>query len=317
MWGVLVHIPDGMLDSKTWITTWAGSAGVLGFAVREVRRRLTDSRLVLMAVLAALIFALQMLNFPVAGGTSGHFAGGAAAAIILGPWPAVLVMSCVLIVQALMFADGGITALGANMVNMAIVGPFIGWWLYTMLTRASASRGRRTVAAFASAWAGCFSAALSAGLMLWISGRVPLGAALGAMGFWHAIIGVGEGLITAGLVSYLLSVRPDLLNASAESRKVSMWPVTATLGITALVAAGLSFLASSHPDGLEFIYFEKGLGAKFAEKTLVNSPMPDYVLPGIGNESLAGILAGVVGLVITGALLYAAVSAVRARRANT
>lgn len=313
-WGVLVHIPDGMLDSKTWITAWAGSAGALGFAVREVRRRLTDSKLVLMAVLAALIFALQMLNFPVAGGTSGHFAGGAAAAIILGPWPAVLVMSCVLIVQALFFADGGVTALGANMVNLAVVGPFVGWWLYSTLAPASAPAPRKSAAAFASAWAGCFSAALTAGLMLWISGRVPLGAALGAMGFWHALIGIGEGLITAGLVSYLLSVRPDLLDGRSTDRRTSMVPVVVTLGITAVAAAGLSFLASSHPDGLEFVYFETGLGARFAERVLIDSPMPDYVLPGIGNEALAGILAGVVGLALTGALMYAAVTAVRARR---
>ncbi len=313
-WGVLVHIPDGMLDSKTWITAWAGSAGALGYAVREVRRKLTDSKLVLMAVLAALIFALQMLNFPVAGGTSGHFAGGAAAAIILGPWPAVLVMSAVLIVQSLFFADGGITALGANMVNMAIIGPFVGWWIYSLVTRGSASRARKTVGAFAGAWLGCFLAALSAGLMLWISGRAPLGPVLGAMGFWHALIGLGEGLVTAGLMSYLLSVRPDLLDSTAEARSTSMRPVVVTLGITALAAAGLSFLASSHPDGLEYVYFDKGLGKAFAEKTLFGSPMPGYVLPGVRNETLAGVLAGVVGVVVTGALLYAVVSAVRARR---
>lgn len=312
--GVIVHIPDGMLDSKTWIAAWAGSAGALGFAVRDVRRKLTDSKLVLMAVLAALIFALQLLNFPVAGGTSGHFVGGAAAAIILGPWPAMLVMSAVLIVQALFFADGGITTLGANMVNMAIIGPFVGWWLYSLVARGAASRSRKTVAAFAGAWASCFVAALSAGLMLWISGRVPLGAALGAMGFWHALIGVGEGLITAGLVSYLLSVRPDLLEASAEPKGATMRPVVVTLGVTAIIAAGLSFLASSRPDGLEYVYFDKGLGKAFAQKALVDSPMSGYLLPGVANDMLAGVLAGVVGVVITGTLLYAVVSSVRTRR---
>lgn len=306
-----MHLPDGMLDTKTWATAWAGSATAIGFAVREVRRKTGDSKLVLMAVLAALIFALQMLNFPVAGGTSGHFAGGAAAAIILGPWPAVLVMSAVLIVQSLFFADGGITALGANIVNMGIIGPFLGWWLYTLLTKGAATRARKGTAAFVASWAGCFVAALGAGVMLWISGRTPLVPVLGAMGFWHALIGIGEGLITAGLVSYLLSVRPDLLAGEQPREAMSVRPVAVTLGFVAVIAAGLSFLASASPDGLEFVYFEKGLGAEFAEKALVQSPMPDYILPGIPNETLAGVLAGVVGLVLTGVLLYALTKAIR------
>ncbi|HZL07397.1 MAG TPA: energy-coupling factor ABC transporter permease, partial [Coriobacteriia bacterium] len=308
-----MHIPDGMLDTRTWASAWAGSATAIGFAVREVRRRMDDSTLVLMAVLAALVFALQMLNFPVAGGTSGHFSGGAAAAIILGPWPAVLVMAAVLIVQSLFFADGGITALGANILTMGIIGPFAGWWLYTLVTRGAASRSRKAAAAFIAAWAGTFAAALAVASLLWISGRVPLLPGLAAMGFWHALIGIGEGVITAGLVSYLLGVRPDLLAGEQPREAASVRPVAVTLGIVAALAAGLSFLASVRPDGLEFVYFEKGLGAKFAGKALVQSPMPDYLLPGIANETLAGILAGIVGLVLTGVLLYAGVKTLRGR----
>ncbi len=308
-----MHIPDGMLGTTTWVTAWAGSAATVGLAVRRVRQTMSESQLVLMAVLAALVFALQMLNFPVAGGTSGHFSGGAAAAIILGPWPAVLVMTAVLIVQSLFFADGGITALGANILTMGVIGPFAGWWLYLLLTRGAASRSRKAVAAFVAAWTGCFAAALAAAAMLWVSGRVPLVAGLGAMGFWHALIGVGEGLITAGLVSYLLGVRPDLLAGERPREGVRIRGVAITLGIVAVAAAGLSFLASTRPDGLEFVYFEKGLGAAFAEKALVRSPMPDYLLPGVENETLAGILAGAVGLVLTGVLLYVGIRAIRGR----
>lgn len=309
-----MHIPDGMLDTKTWATAWVGSAGALTYAARRVRQSANDSRLVLMSVIAALVFALQMLNFPVAGGTSGHFAGGAAAAILLGPWQALLVMAGVLGVQALFFADGGITAFGANVVNMGVVAAFVGWSVYQAVSGRNPSTTRRSAAAFAAGWAGCFAASLFAALELWVSGRAPLLAVVSAMGFWHAIIGVGEGLITAGLIAYLARTRPDLLDADAPVSARSVLPVAVTLGVAAVVAAGLSFLASSHPDGLEYVYFEQGIGRPFAERTLVHSPMPDYVIPGVANETLAGVLAGAVGVVITGALLYAAARALAARR---
>jgi len=302
-----------MLTTTTWVTAWAGSAAIVALGVRHVRQTMSDSRLVLMAVLAALVFALQMLNFPVAGGTSGHFSGGAAAAIILGPWPAVLVMTAVLVIQSLFFADGGVTALGANIVTMGVIGPFAGWWLYTLVTRGAASPARKAAAAFAAAWTGVFAAALAAAAMLWLSGRVPLAAGLGAMGFWHALIGVGEGFITAGLVSYLLGVRPDLLAGRRRREAAGTRGVAIALGVVALAAAGLSFLASSLPDGLEFVYFEQRLGAAFSETAPVRIPMADYLLPGVANETLAGILAGVVGLVLTGVLLYVAVKAAHRR----
>ncbi len=310
-----MHIPDGMLEARTWIPAWLGSAGMLGYAIRRVRQTLSDGTIVMMAVMAALIFALQMLNFPVAGGTSGHFAGGAAAAIVLGLWPAMLVMSAVLVVQALFFADGGITALGANLVNMAIVGPLVGWMVYRAAVRIRDSRTARVSGSFVAAWTACVAAALAAAVMLWTSGRAPLGPVLGAMGFWHALIGIGEGAITAGLVSYLLAVRPDLLADDARPIDRAIARKTAWgLGALALVTAGVSFVASSHPDGLEFVY--EGVGSAFEELPLIGSPMPGYAVPGIGNDVLAGVLAGIVGVIVTGVLAYAALSAVRARRAE-
>lgn len=311
-----MHIPDGMLQAPTWVPAWLGSAGVLAYAIREVRKRMSDGTIVMMAVLAALIFALQMLNFPVAGGTSGHFAGGAAAAIVLGLWPAMLVMAAVVTVQAVFFADGGITALGANMFTMAIVGPLVGYGVYQAVTRLRDARTVKLVAAFAAAWSACVVAALAAGGLLWLSGRAPLGPVLGAMGFWHALIGLGEGAITAGLVGYLLAVRPDLLERGerppADARSVRKTALG--LSIIALVAVGVSFIASSSPDGLEFVY--ERLGSTFDGTPIIGGAMPDYVMPGITNETLAGVLAGVVGIIITGVLLYALLSAARSRRSG-
>jgi cobalt/nickel transport system permease protein len=310
---VLVHIPDGMLEARTWIPAWLGSAGALAYGVRRIRQTLSDGTIVMMAVMAALIFALQMLNFPVAGGTSGHFAGGAAAAIVLGLWPAAIVMAAVLTVQALLFADGGITALGANLLTMAIVAPLVGRALYLGITRLRDTRAARVAGSFAAGWTSCVAASLVAASLLWLSGRAPLGPALGVMGFWHALIGIGEGAITAGLVGYLLAVRPDLL-ASAEPAPSARSGRLALLGLgaIALVAAGFSFLASSHPDGLEYAY--ERIGAAFEDVAVVNGPMPDYVVPGIANETLAGVLAGIVGVLVTGALAYALVTAIRERR---
>ncbi len=311
-----MHIPDGMLQATTWVPAWLGSAGVLAYAIREVRRRLSDGTIVMMAVMAALIFALQMLNFPVAGGTSGHFAGGAAAAIVLGLWPAMLVMAAVVTVQAVFFADGGITALGANMLTMAIIGPLVGSVIYRAVTRVRETRTFKVSGAFAAAWTACVAAALAAGALLWLSGRAPLGPVLGAMGFWHALIGLGEGAITAGLVSYLLAVRPDLLARDAripvDAR--SLRKTALGLGGIAVVAAGLSFVASANPDGLEYVY--EHLGSAFEEVSVTGGAMPDYVMPGITNETLAGVLAGLVGLIVTGALVWALMAALRDRRSR-
>ncbi len=304
-----MHIPDGMLSTPTWTVSWVGAAGLLGYAVREVRRKVSDGRLVLMAVLASAIFALQMLNFPVAGGTSGHFAGGAAAAIILGPWPAVIIMSTVLIIQSLVFADGGITALGANIINLGVIGPFVGWWVYSLITHTRESGALRAFAAFFAAWISLVLAALFAAVLIWVSGGAPLLAVAGSMGSWHAVIGLGEGAITAGLISYLAATRPDLLSMKGEAR-----PKAAAFGLAglAVVAAGVSFLASSHLDGLEFVAERLGF-LNEVEPVFSGSPIPDYVIPGIANETLAGILAGVVGLIVTGALLYGLLSAIRQR----
>jgi cobalt/nickel transport system permease protein len=305
-----MHIPDGMLDTRTWVSTGIGSAGFVAYAVREVRRRLSEGRLVLMAVLAALVFALQMLNFPVAGGTSGHFAGGAAAAILLGPWPAVVIMTTVLLIQAFVFADGGITALGANVLNMAIIGPFVGWYAYAVVSRVLRGRRGSLVGAFVAGWLAVFLAALACALELAVSGRAPLALVVGSMAFWHALIGIGEGAITAGLVGYVLSVRPDLVTATeapAEGRRGVL-----ALAALALAAAGMSFLASRLPDGLSFVAARLGVPEA---PSLLRGPLGGYAVAGVGNEAIAATLAALLGVLLTFGALYVGVGVLlRSRR---
>ncbi len=309
-----MHIPDGMLSNTTVAVTGVTAAGYVGYAVAWVRKQFDQRKIVLMAVIAALVFALQMLNFPVAAGTSGHFTGGAMAAILLGgPFPAAIVLTTVLIVQAVIFADGGILALGANVVNMAIVAPLVGWGVWILVNRLSDSKVAKTIGAFVAAWLSLVVSSLVASVEIWVSGNAQLGVVAGAMGFWHALIGIGEGLITAGLVMYVLQVRPDLLSGKSLKRDLPVKGLVIGMGALALFAAGISFLASGYPDGLEFVYFEQGVGNAFQEMSLVNSPIPDYVIPGMSNETLAGILAGIVGVIVTGVLLYAVIGAIRKR----
>jgi cobalt/nickel transport system permease protein len=207
-----MHIPDGFVSTGTAAATWLASAGSVGYAVRRVNRELNERQIPLMGVTAAFVFAAQMMNFTVAGGTSGHLLGGALVAILLGPWAGMLVLTSVLAVQALLFQDGGLLALGANVFNMAVVGVLVGWVVYTTLRRLLGDRTWATMASgFAAAWLSVFVASLVAAAELAVSGTSPWLVALPAMGLVHALIGIGEGLITVGVLAFLRVARPDLL----------------------------------------------------------------------------------------------------------
>jgi len=207
-----MHIPDGFVSTGTAAATWLASAGGIGYAVRRVNRELNERQIPLMGVTAAFIFAAQMMNFTVAGGTSGHLLGGALAAILLGPWAGMLVLTSVLAVQALLFQDGGLLALGANLFNMAVVGVLVGWAIYVALRRLLGERPWAMMASgFAAAWLSVFVASLAAAAELAISGTSPWIVALPAMGLVHMLIGIGEGLITVGVLAFLQVARPDLL----------------------------------------------------------------------------------------------------------
>ncbi len=207
-----MHIPDGFLNAATLASTGAVAAGGVGNAVRVARKKLGEKQVPLMGVLAAFIFAAQMLNFPIAGGTSGHVIGAALAAILLGPWASVLIMSCVLIAQCLIFQDGGLLALGANILNMGIIASFSGYYIYRLVCSVSGdSRRGKLVGGFAGAWASVFLASLACAVELAVSGASPIRVVVPAMAGFHALIGIGEGLITAGVLRLVLATRADLL----------------------------------------------------------------------------------------------------------
>jgi len=207
----MMHIPDGFLNMATVATTYAVSAGGVGNAVRLANKKLGEKQVPLMGILAAFIFAAQMLNFPIAGGTSGHLIGAALAAILLGPWAGVLIMSCVLIAQSLIFQDGGLLALGANIFNMGIIASFSGYYIYRLITLLLGnSRRGKLVGGFVGAWGSVFLASIVCAIELAVSGASPMGIILPAMAGFHALIGIGEGLITGAVLSLVLATRADL-----------------------------------------------------------------------------------------------------------
>jgi cobalt/nickel transport system permease protein len=215
-----MHIPDGFLDPGVAAATAIVSAAAVGYALRRADRELDDERVPLLGVTAAFVFAVQMLNFPVAGGTSGHLLGAGLAAILLGPWLACLVMAVVLTAQALVFADGGISALGANVLNMGVIGALtVGYlmvWARHLIPRTRA--GFLAVVA-GGAWLAVMAGAAATALELAVSGTVPLGTVLPAMLGVHGLIGVGEAVITVAAVSAVLATRPDLVRiGSLEPR---------------------------------------------------------------------------------------------------
>jgi cobalt/nickel transport system permease protein len=296
-----LHIPDGFLSTPVSIVCWILSVLVLSIALRRVNTELGERQVPLMGVLAACIFAGQMLNFPVAGGTSGHLIGGALAVILLGPWAGILVMTSVVAIQALIFQDGGLLALGANIFNMGIVSVFVANGVYRAIQSfAKGARWGLIVGGFAAAWVSVMASALITALQLALSGASPANIALPAMAGVHALIGIGEGLITVGALSFLAAARRDLLQGPATTAS-SKGVILGGLVVAALLAM-VSPLASSDPDGLERV--AEDIGFLDRAQDAPYQIIPDYVLPGVPNEALATILAGIVGLLIVFGVTY-------------
>jgi cobalt/nickel transport system permease protein len=207
-----MHIPDGFLSNGINAATFVVSAGACAYGVKRVNRNFGEREVPLMGVTAAFIFAAQMLNFPVAGGTSGHFLGAVFSSVLLGPWASLVIMTIVLIVQCLGFADGGLTALGSNIFNMGIIGALGGYGIFSILyTLFRKSRKGFFIALAVSSWFSIVMGASAAAVELAISGTSPLKIALPAMAGIHAMIGIGEAIITTTAVSLILKTRPDLV----------------------------------------------------------------------------------------------------------
>lgn len=211
-----MHIPDGFLSLNTWAPSWLLSIGGMGYCLRRVTKVLQEKMVPLMGVTSAFIFAAQMLNFPIAGGTSGHLLGGVLAAVLLGPFAGAIVITTVLTVQCVVFQDGGLIALGANILNMSIVGTMGGYLIYLSLRRAVGGDKGIMAGTAIAAWASEVLAASGVAVELAISGTSPLKIVLPAMAGVHMFLGLGEAIITCSIIGFVLKVRPDLIYRREE-----------------------------------------------------------------------------------------------------
>ncbi len=291
--------------------------------------------------MAAFVFAVQMLNFPVAAGTSGHLLGGALAAILVGPCTGVLCISVVLLMQGVLFADGGLTALGVNITDMAVVTTLVAYAVFRLLVTALPRRRPSvTAAAFAAALVSVPAAAGAFTLLYALGGTtdVPTGKVLTAMVGVHVLIGIGEAAITALTVGAVIAVRPDLVHgARGLARPLELRtadgtviePVVSTAAprstrriravglVAALALAGfVSYYASSSPDGLEKVAHDKGIDSKAEDHAAKGSPLADYQLEDVADERISGGLAGVIGVGATLAVGTGVFVVVRRRRAS-
>jgi cobalt/nickel transport system permease protein len=321
-----MHIPDGLMDPTVSAIGWIEFLVVLGAVLLLAGNRVKEKNLPRVAVLSAGIFVAQMLNFPVGGGTTGHLVGGALFAIIAGPTVAIIGMTVVLLIQALMFGDGGITALGLNALNMAVIAPLTGWGVYTLLKTMTEKGGRSSAASGfvvgAAAWASVFVAAAACAAELAVSYAVSSGAygiaatvSVPAMLGMHAVIGVGEGIITAGVLAYLWSVLPDAITSASPTRKAPpglrtlIWGNTARAVVAIIVVFALAlplyFLyASAGKDGLETTMEN----ANVAEgEPLIVSPFS------YGQDYFSALFAGLLGFLSVALVALGMMKLVRMR----
>lgn len=293
-----LHIPDGFLTLVVSLVFWLVTILLVGISVNKANQNLGERQIPIMGVMAAFIFAAQMLNFPIAGGTSGHFLGGTLAAIVLGPWAGILVMTAVIGIQALLFQDGGLLVMGANIFNMGITTAVVGFGLYRMVV--SQKRGMRLAFAGIGAWIATMAAALFTALQLWLSGTTRLEIVVPSMLGVHALIGLGEALITVAALAYIEQTRPDLLGIENSRDAGGRGWIIAGLLVT-LTAVLLSPMASGNPDGLERVAQDLGFLNQGLESPI--QLLSDYTIPFFGETAISTILAGIVGVVVIAGLV--------------
>jgi len=301
-----MHIPDGFLHLQSASAMAALSVSGLWAALRRLRLGLPRRKVPLMGLAAAFLFTAQLLNFPVVGGTSGHLLGAVLAAVLLGPSAAMVVMTAVLVVQCLLFADGGVLALGANVFNMAIAAVLGGYAVFRTTSRLLPSRRGSLAAAAFAAWCSTVLASVCcAGELAW-SGVAPWGLVFPAMASIHMLIGLGEGLITALVLVAIQKTRPDLLDGAAQPtspRPHRLLLATGLLMTLALLLLGLPF-ASQWPDGLQRV--AQSLG--FSQRATTQPPLPfprlDDLLAGSGSAVTATWAAGLAGSLVAFLLAY-------------
>ena len=293
-----MHVPDGFLDARTLALTGALSVAGLAVAARQVKRTLPRNKIPLMGLGAAFVFAAQMLNFPVAGGTSGHLLGGVLAGVLLGPGAAAVVIACVLTVQALLFSDGGVLALGANIFNMSFIGAVVGYAIFRAARHFLPGLRGLITAVFFAAWLSTVLASVTCAGELALSGTLPPGVVFPAMVGVHALIGIGEGLITSLVILAIARTRPDLLEAEnvTQGRGTGLEFLAFGLVIALGLAIFVSPYACAWPDGLDHVAEKFGFAGHAA--TLIKTWIPDYKMPGISSTGIATALAGALGTLL-------------------
>ena len=323
-----MHAPDGFLNAGTAVATGAVSAGAVGASLRQMRTTLKDRQVPLAGLSAAFVFAAQMFNFPVAAGTTGHLLGGALAAVLLGPFTGAVVVTVVVVVQALAFADGGLTALGYNVLNMAVVTAFGGYGIFHLLRRVLPANATGIVVATGIAAGLSVPLSAMAFAIEWLFGAsapVPFDTVFGAMVGVHLLIGIGEGLISGLAVGAVMAARPDLVHGArdlsreqvAARPRIGMRGFVIGVGLVALVLATVvSQFAAPEPDGLERVARDQGIIAGAQDHALAWSPFADYATQGLGNQAVSLAVAGTVGVVITLLVGLGIVYAVRDRGAS-
>lgn len=295
----LLHIPDGFLSVFISLVCWGITAVFLTLVIRSAQQAFDERLVPLAGIMAAFIFAGQMINFPVAGGTSGHLVGATLAFIVLGPSLGLLAMAAVIILQALLFQDGGLVAMGANVLVMGIVPGYAGYAIYQLGQRWG---GRLQLAgAGIGAWAAIMLAALVTTLLLGASGTTSLAIAIPAMLGVHALIGIGEALITVAALAFIRQTRPQLLHREAGAQGESRW-IAGGIAIALLVAL-FSPMASGSPDGLESVAEE--IGFLGAAKDAPFQLLPDYTIPFLGDGGASTVAAGIIGVLVVAGLMYA------------
>lgn len=311
-----MHIPDGFIDAP--VSLAAGVIALIGIAIclRGARRQLDERTAPLAGLVAVFVFAMQMLNFPVAAGTSGHLLGGALAAILVGPYAGALAVSVVILVQGLLFADGGLSALGLNIINMGLITAVVGWFVFRFVIRiGGTSRPAVLSAAFIAGFVSVPVSALGfvVEYALGGTGTVSLGAVTLAMVGTHLLIGIGEGIITMLTVGAVFFARPDLVYglhdravAAAQAGRRRAWGlVWAGLALSLLIAGVASYYASSSPDGLEKVAEDQGFLDQATTSANATLPTADYGVAGVSDARLSVGIAGVFGVVVLALIVFA------------
>lgn len=291
-----MHVPDGFINAQVSVATGVISLGTLWAYIRNAKNLVADKLIALTGMMSALIFVLQMINFPIAAGTSGHLLGGALAVIVLGPSLGIICISIVVVIQSLLFADGGLSALGVNVLNMAIITSLTGWLTITFWKKLFGDSQFTLISG--SVIAGLLSVVFSsiAFVMEYAIGgtvSVPLGSVLIAMISTHLFIGLGEGVITALIISLLLRVRSDLVYANTKKDKSNN--LSTSYGIFIVLILSLTLItpyASSSPDGLESVASNFG----FEETDGVVLLLEDYGISSVNNNFVSTILSALLGI---------------------